>query len=251
MKRIIAVIPARMGSSRFPGKPLASLCGRPMLEHVFRRTAACTLLDEVVIATSNEEIAHIANGFGAKTAMTSATHERASDCVAEASASDPAEIVVMVQGDEPMIRPEMIAAAVAPLLEDPSLSCVNLAAPIRTEQELRDPNTIKTVIARSGQALYFSREPIPTTNARPFEVGGWFKQVCVIPFRREALQRFASLPRGPLEAAESIDMLRFLENGIPVHMVQTEINTHAVDTPGDLELVASLIENDPWLFCKG
>ena len=251
MTRIIAVIPARMGSSRFPGKPLALLCGRPMIEHVFSRTSACTLLDEVFIATCDEEIASIARGFGAKTVMTSATHEGATDRVAEASATDPAEIVVMVQGDEPMIRPEMVEAAVKALLNEPSRGCVNLAAPVRTEQELHDTNTIKTVVSRDKLALYFSREPIPTVTRRPFREGEWVKQVCVMAFRADVLQRFANLPRGPLEAAESVDMLRFLESGIPVYMVKTDIYTHAVDTPRDLALVASLIEGESCYAADG
>lgn len=241
MTRVIAVIPARMGSSRFPGKPLAPLWGRPMIEHVYARTAACPLLDEVLIATCDEEIARAAAGFGAKAVMTSPAHQRATDRVAEASADDPADVIVMVQGDEPMIHPDMIAAAVAPLLADHDIGCVNLAAAIRSEAELRSPNTIKTAIARNGNALYFSRSVIPTLHARSFTDDTWYKQVCVIPFRRQALRVFSSLPEGPLERAESIDMLRFLENGLQVRMVLTEHQTHAVDTPDDLEAVAALI----------
>lgn len=244
MTRIVAVIPARMGSSRFPGKPLAPLCGRPMLEHVYSRTAACPELDEVVVATCDDPIARVAAGFGARVVMTSPSHQRATDRVAEASADDPAEIVVMVQGDEPMIRPEMITAAVAPMQTNPAVGCVNLASPIRSEQELRNPNTIKTALARNGQALYFSREVIPTLHARSFADSLWYKQVCIIAFRRDALRLFASLPEGPLEQAESIDMLRFLENGLPIHMVLTECATHAVDTPADLELVAALMTGE-------
>lgn len=239
--RVVAVIPARMNASRFPGKPLAQLLGKPMLQHVFARTAACTLLDEVLIATCDAEIAERAREFGAKATMTSAAHQRASDRVAEAVANDPADLVVMVQGDEPMIEPEMIRAAVEPMLSDPSIQCVNLAAPIQSEAELLSPNTIKTAISRSGDAMYFSRSVIPTLGNRAFTEGEWFKQVCVIPFRRAALDTFASLPQGPLEIAESIDMLRFLENGIAVRMVRTHTQTHAVDTPADLELVAALM----------
>ena len=249
--RIIGVIPARMASSRFPGKPLARLCGRPMLEHVYRGTAACTLLDEVIVATCDGEIVRAANAFGARAVMTSPRHERATERVAEATAGDGAGIVVMVQGDEPLIRPAMIEAALAPLLEDPSVGCVNLVSAIRSEEELRDPNTIKVAIAGNGRALYFSREPIPAIGARPFTAGGWFKQVCVIPFRRDVLQRFPSLPRGPLEAAESVDMLRLLENGIPVRVEETLIETHAVDVPGDLDVVERLLAADPWTAASG
>jgi 3-deoxy-manno-octulosonate cytidylyltransferase (CMP-KDO synthetase) len=242
MTRIIAVIPARMGSSRFPGKPLASLCGRPMIEHVYRRTVECSLLDDTFIATCDEEIARAAADFGAKTVMTSPMHARATDRVAEATADDPADIVVMVQGDEPMIAAQMITAAVTPLLADSAVGCVNLASPIRSEQELRSPNTIKTVMSTAGDALYFSREAIPTARGRPFVRGDWYKQVCVVSFRRNALRTFSSLPEGPLEQAESVDMLRFLENGITIRIVRTDFETYAVDTPADLAFVASLLE---------
>ena len=178
--------------------------------------------------------------------MTSVAHERASDRVAEAVARENADIVVMVQGDEPMIRPEMISDALGPMLAEPELGCVNLAAPIRTLREARDPNTIKVVMARNGDALFFSREPIPTPRNRSFTKGRWFKQVCVIPFRRAALEHFAALTPTALEIAESIDMLRFLEHGIPVRMVPTYFDTHAVDTPQDLELVASLLARDSY-----
>ncbi len=245
------MIPARMGSSRFPGKPLALLRGRPMIEHVFTRTAACTRLDDVLIATCDEEIALAGRGFGASSIMTSSAHQRATDRIAEACESNSADIIVMVQGDEPMIRPDMVSATITRLLESPTIGCVNLAAPIRTEIELRSPNTIKIAISRQGTALYFSREVIPTIVGRRFRLGPWCKQVCIIAFRRDALRRFTSLPAGPLEIDESIDMLRYLENGMPVHIVTTNAVTHAVDTPADLELVDMLMEDDPLYFAKG
>jgi 3-deoxy-manno-octulosonate cytidylyltransferase (CMP-KDO synthetase) len=245
LTRVLGVIPARMGSSRFPGKPLALLRGRPMVEHVYRRTAMCPLLDEVVIATCDEEIVHSAEAFGARAVMTSAGHDRATDRVAEVSAHDPADIVVMVQGDEPMVQADMVAAAVEALRADPALSCVNLGAAIRSQAELVDPNTIKVVTDRSGKALYFSRSAIPFRGGRVFVPGRWWKQVCVIAFRRTPLREFASMPQGVLEVAESVDMLRFLEHGVPVQVVPTLAVTHAVDTREDLELVESLIADLP------
>lgn len=245
MTRIVAAIPARMGSSRFPGKPLAMLRGRPMIEHVYERTAACAMLDETLIATCDEEIIEASRRFGAKTVMTSSMHERASDRIAEATANDPADIIVMVQGDEPMILPHMIEQAVTPLLQDPRIDCVNLAAVIDSEQELRSPNTIKTAQSHSGRALYFSREVIPTLHGRQFVVGEWLKQVCIIAFRRNALRTFTQLSPGPLERAESIDMLRFLEHDRSVHLARTEVRTHAVDTPEDLQRVAALLPHQP------
>jgi len=246
MKRIVGVIPARMASSRFPGKPLTTICGRPMIEHVYRRTRACRLFADVVIATCDIEIARAAESFGAKSILTSASHDRASDRVAEATAGDTAEIVVMVQGDEPLVRPEMIEASVEALLRDATVDCANLAAAIRSEEELRDRNTIKVVAGLSGHALYFSRQPIPDCGSRSMPTQAHLKQVCVIPFRHHALATFASLPRGPLEELESIDMLRFLENGHGVRIVTTDVPTHAVDVPGDVRIVEDLMARHPW-----
>jgi 3-deoxy-manno-octulosonate cytidylyltransferase (CMP-KDO synthetase) len=246
--RIIAIIPARMGSSRFPGKPLARILGRPMIEHVFRRAAMCYLLDAVYVATCDEEIRRVAEGFGAQVLMTSDAHERASDRVAEAAASLEADIVVMIQGDEPMITPGMIASAVTPMIVDPSVTCVNLARRIVNWEEYYDRNTIKVVTDVHGDALYFSRAPIPTLNFADVERGGAFKQVCVIPFRRDFLCEFARLPQTPLERAESIDMLRVIENGGRVRMAPTDVDTHAVDTAEDLRLVESLMKDDPLIL---
>lgn len=241
MTRMIGIVPARMGSSRFPGKPLAPIHGRPMLEHVYRRSAACARLAVVVVATCDGEIAEAAAGFGAPVIMTSSGHERATDRVAEAATGDPAEIVVMIQGDEPMVAPEMIATAIEPLLGNPGVACTNLVAEIESEAELIDPNVIKVVMAADGHALYLSRQPVPTRAGRGFKRGEFFKQVCVIAFRHAALERFARLPQGRLERAESIDVLRFLEHGLPVLMVPTAVRTHAVDTAADLEIVARLM----------
>jgi len=168
MTRVIAVIPARMGSSRFPGKPLVPLLGRPMREHVFRRTVACPMVEDVIVATCDDEIRRAVDAFGGRAVMTSAAYERASDRVAEAVVTEAVDIIVMVPGDEPMIHPEIISEAVGPMLADPEVGCVNLTSPIRTSQEVLDPNTIKVAMDRSGDALFFSREPIPTMRNRPF-----------------------------------------------------------------------------------
>lgn len=243
--KIVGVIPARMGSSRFPGKPLASILGRPMIEHVYHRTALCQSLDSIYVATCDREIAEAAEKFGARAIMTSAAHQRASDRVAEVAQQIEADILVMVQGDEPMILPEMIELALEPLLHDSTVLCVNLAAPIRSEEEFNDPNTIKVVMARNGDALYFSREPIPTRQRLPFGQVPAYKQVCIIPFRRDFLFLYTALEPTPLEQAESIDMLRALEHGYPIRMVKSDFVTQSVDTPEDLARVEALMRNDP------
>ena len=251
MSRIVAVIPARMGSSRFPGKPLAPLLGRTMVEHVFRRASLCDALAAVYVATCDEEIRSAVEAFGGAALLTSDKHERASDRVAEAAESFDADIVLMIQGDEPMVTPAMLDAAVAPLLEDSSVGCVNLIRRVENLEDYLDRNTIKVVADARGHALYFSRSPIPDlgpshdfTDDRHTPV---FKQVCVIPFRRDFLREFARLPPTPLERAESVDMLRAVEHGLRVRLVETTAATHAVDTPEDLRLVESLLKDDPLL----
>jgi 3-deoxy-manno-octulosonate cytidylyltransferase (CMP-KDO synthetase) len=244
VERIVAVIPARMGSSRFPGKPLAACLGRPMIEHVVRRAMMCEILNAVYVATCDLEIGVVAKRVGAGVVMTSPRHERATDRTAEACEQLDADIVVMIQGDEPMIAPAMITETLDPMLENHSIGCVNLVHLIASQEEYLDPNTIKVVQDVHGDALYFSRSPIPSGA---FDGKGLcaFKQVCVIPFRRETLLEFARLEPTPLECAESIDMLRILEHGGRVRLVETRFETHSVDTPEDLQLVESRMRSDP------
>ena len=244
--KIVAIIPARMGSSRFPGKPLATLLGHPMIEHVYRRTILCDALEEVYVATCDKDIFDAVESFGGRALMTSPSHERASDRVAEAAADMDADVVVMIQGDEPMTYPEMIAESLAPFLQDHQpVACVNLTAKIKNQKEFEDRNTIKVVMDNQGYALYMSREPIPTQHLQVFNQIPTYKQVCVIPFTAAALQEFTRLDPTPLEVAESIDMMRFIEHGHRVKMVETAFTTHAVDNPADLELVEGLLRKDP------
>jgi 3-deoxy-manno-octulosonate cytidylyltransferase (CMP-KDO synthetase) len=245
--KTIAVIPARMGSSRFPGKPIAKILGRTMIEHIYKRVAMSTSLDATYIATCDEEIRQVAEGFGAQVIMTSDIHERASDRVAEAVVYLDADLIVMVQGDEPMTHPDMIDTAVAPFKDDPELGCVNLVRKIDHEADYLDANTIKVVMNQHNDALYMSRRPIPTMAKTGFANTAAYKQVCIIPFRRSTLYQYTHLTPTPLEQLESIDMLRLLEHGMQVKMVPTEFNTQAVDTPEDLARVEKLMVSDPLL----
>ena len=245
--KTIAVIPARMGSSRFPGKPIAKILGRPMIEHIYKRVAMSKSLHATYIATCDEEIREVAQGFGAQVIMTADTHERASDRVAEAVEKLDADLIVMVQGDEPMTHPDMIDAAIAPFENNPGLGCVNLVRKIDNEADYMDFNTIKVVMNRQNDALYMSRRPIPSLAKSGFANTEAYKQVCIIPFRREILFQYTNLPPTPLEQLESVDMLRLLEHGLSVRMVHTEFNTQAVDTPADLAKVEKLMNDDPLL----
>jgi 3-deoxy-manno-octulosonate cytidylyltransferase (CMP-KDO synthetase) len=239
--KVLALIPARMGSSRFPGKPMASILGKPMIGHVYERVARSPLLTLTAVATCDQEIMDYVTGIGGVAVMTGSQHERASDRCAEAliklekSNGIRYDIVVMVQGDEPMTHPDMIGEAVSPMLDDPSIQLVNLLGQIKDEKEFEDRNCIKVVCDLDGNAMYFSREPIPTrAKVANIPMG---KQVCIIPFRRDFLIEYTKLSPTPLEIAESVDLMRVLEHGKKVKMVPTRHNTQAVDTLDDLRRV--------------
>lgn len=245
--KILALIPARMGSSRFPGKPMAPILGKPMIGHVYDRVAQSPLLDLVAVATCDMEIYDYIKSIGGIAVMTSSQHERASDRCAEAllklekTYSTRYDVVVMVQGDEPMTHPDMIAEAVHPLLDDTDVQVVNLLGKINDSAEFEDRNCIKVVCDLKGNAMYFSREPIPTrSKVEEIPMG---KQVCIIPFRRDFLLEYTRLTPTPLEIAESVDMMRILEHGMKVRMAPTKHNTQAVDTLDDLRKVEKLMQN--------
>ncbi len=242
---IIAIIPARMGSSRFPGKPMKEINGKPMIGHVYERVAKCRLLNKTIVATCDKIIFDYVNSIGGVAIMTSNKHERASDRCAEALRkiekldNKKYEIMVMVQGDEPMTHHKMISESIKPFKKDPKLNIVNLMAKINTKEEFNDRNCIKVVFDKDSYALYFSREPIPTFDKSSHKA--IFKQVCIIPFRRNFLFKYNNLKPTKLEIIESIDMLRILENGLKVKMVHTKYETNAVDTYEDLKRVESLM----------
>lgn len=246
--KVAAIIPVRMGSSRFPGKPLTPIKGRTMVEHVYRRTALCQSLDGgVYVATCDDEIARAVEGFGGQVIMTSSSHQRASDRVAEASEQLNVDIVVMIQGDEPLVTPEMVEMSFQPLLQDDTIFCTNLVKRIESEEEYRDRNTIKVVLDHEGYALYFSREPIPTSHGTDFPSIQAYKQVCVIPYPKRFLLDFYHMEPTPLEKIESIDMLRILEHGQRVKMVECTQKTHSVDVIADVAVVERMMQGDPLL----
>ncbi len=246
--KILTLIPARMGSSRFPGKPMAPLLGIPMIEHVYRRVALSPEVTATVVATCDAEIADHIRGIGGRVAMTGSHHERASDRCAEALEIVEREdgvqfdIVVMVQGDEPLVHPEMIGEALAPMLADPSIKITNLLGHIAGDTEFEDRNCIKVVCDRVGNALYFSREPIPTRSKGVNSPIG--KQICVIPFTRDFLLEYTRMAPTPLEIAESVDMMRVLEHGLKVRMVPTRYDSQSVDTESDRVRVEQAMRAD-------
>ncbi len=251
---ITGIIPARMGSSRFPGKPMADIHGVPMIGHVYHRTNMCSLLSETYVATCDKEIFDYIKSIGGKAVMTADTHERCTDRTAEAMLKIEDEldkridIVVMVQGDEPMVTPEMIESSIEPFKndEDNNINVVNLMAEMGSTDSFEDPNEVKVVVGLDGQALYFSREPIPSRKKGVDNVP-MMKQVCIIPFRRDYLLHFNDLPETPLEIIESVDMLRILENGEKVIMIKTDQDTLSVDTPEDLQNALKMMMNDNYM----
>lgn len=247
--KILGVIPARMAASRFPNKPMAKIMGIPMIAHCSIRSSLCALLDDVYVATCDKVIVDYIESIGGKAIMTSDKHERASERTAEALINIEAklkeihfDIIVMIQGDEPLLDPDMINEVVKPLLKGDKIIS-NLMALLTASDEIENPNNVKVVTDLKGNALYMSREPIPSSKkySSPFPV---FRQLGLIAFTRESLLKFVSLETTQLEIIESVDMNRFLENGIPIHMEVTKYEADAVDTPDDLIRVEAKMKND-------
>jgi 3-deoxy-manno-octulosonate cytidylyltransferase (CMP-KDO synthetase) len=240
--KVAAVIPARMASSRFPGKPLASLLGFPMVLHVYERARRCKGLSEVVVATCDEEIRRVVEARGGRVIMTSHKHERGTDRVAEAATKIDADVVINVQGDEPLLDPVMLDEVSSPLVRDLSLLTCNLIQRLDTEEDRRSANIVKVVFTPAMKALYFSREPIPTHHyIVDFPT---YRQLGIIAFTKDFLSAFTRMPSTPLERAESVDMMRALENGYSITLVETRSASYSVDTPADLETVVKHMEKD-------
>ena len=241
-QRILGVIPARYSSSRFPGKSLVSIAGKTMLQHVWERTCQARYLTDVVIATDDERIRAAAEGFRARVVMTRTDHLSGTDRVAEAASASQAQIVVNVQGDEPMIDPAAIDAAILALLDDDmgTVPMGTLKKRIERPSDIQDPNVVKVVTDAQGNALYFSRLPIP--YARDGEQPAYFKHIGLYVYRRDFLLSYPDLPVGPLERAERLEQLRALESGIKIRVVETEYESLGVDTPEDWKQVAELFE---------
>lgn len=238
----MGVIPARYQSSRLEGKPLADIHGQPMIQHVYERARQARCLDRVVVATDDQRIFDAVRGFGGEAMMTSTAHRSGTDRVAEVARSCEADVIVNVQGDEPMLDPQMIEEIVAPFRQGVGAGLVTLKRETRDEAVWADPGVVKVVTDLKGWALYFSRSLVPyrrnqTPRSRVFEHIGLYA------YSRECLGRLSQLTPTPLEETESLEQLRALENGIRIYVVETECGRHsvAVDTPADLEQVRRLL----------
>jgi len=236
----VAVIPARWASTRFPGKPLAELAGDPMIAHVVRRASEATTIDHVIVATDDQRIAEAAIAAGAEAVMTGECPSGTDRVAAAVANRDEWEIVVNIQGDEPLLSGENIDVLVSGLVADEEVRMSTLCRPLDAERA-EDPNSVKVVRDARGRALYFSRSPIPYPRHREMAWKLWRLHLGIYGFRREALDAFVALPPSELEQAEALEQLRALENGIPILVLDAPHPAFGVDTPEDLERVEKII----------
>jgi 3-deoxy-manno-octulosonate cytidylyltransferase (CMP-KDO synthetase) len=248
--KVVAVIPARYGSTRFEGKPLAQILEKPMIQWVYEGVCQSKLIDRVIVATDDHRILEAVEQFGGNGVMTSSAHATGSDRVAEVARGVKAEIIINVQGDEPLLKGNIIDKAVRPLLKDPSIPLSTLMTRIEEVRDWLNPNVVKVVVSRKGFALYFSRSPIPFPrglnvekllaassrgkSSLPHRV---FKHIGVYAYRRDFLLRYSKMKHTPLERLEKLEQLRALENGFPIKVTPVDYEPLSVDTPEDLKKV--------------
>jgi len=247
MSRVVAVIPARFGSKRLPGKPLADICGKPMIQHVYERAAGARTIDCCLVATDDKRIASVVRGFGGHAVLTPENLETGTDRVAFVARSlRDADILVNIQGDEPLLDPSMVDEAVRPLLADAHVNAGTLVRVIDDEADLENPGVVKVVLDSNSNCIYFSRSAIPF--ARDHAKGGWtlghhyYKHIGLYVYRRLFLLKITELSRTPLEMTEQLEQLRILENGERIKAVVTVHDTIPVDTPDDLRRVREKME---------
>ncbi len=257
--RTVGMIPARYRSARFPGKVLAPIAGKPMVQHVYERAAQSSLLDDLLVATDDERVREAVEAFGGKVAMTRPDHASGTDRLAELARELACDAVVNIQGDEPLISPAIIDDAIRPLYEHPEVRMVTLATPVRDAEEHEHWTVVKVVVDARGDALYFSRAPIPffrvddrreraralATRQHPRSGLRPLKHIGLYVYRRDTLLWIAALRPSGLEITEGLEQLRALDNGCPIRVVTVDYSPLGVDTPEDLERVRSIMEVEP------
>jgi 3-deoxy-manno-octulosonate cytidylyltransferase (CMP-KDO synthetase) len=251
---IVAVIPARYGSSRFPGKPLVDICGKPMIQHVYERARTATLVGETMVATDDARIADAVRDFGGTVVMTSPDHRTGTERVAEVARGIKAQIIANIQGDEPLIRGDIIDEAIRPLISENSIHISTLKSPIPRVSDWFNPNVVKVVTDREGFALYFSRSPIPFFHGKSRAYGRFpcsdrehgddslppgpiYRHIGLYVYRRSLLLSIGQMEPTPLEKAEGLEQLRLMENGYRIKVIPVDYHPVGVDTPGDVEEV--------------
>ncbi len=240
--KISVIIPARYASTRFEGKPLADILGKPMIYHVYHRAIKSRIADEIIVATDDERIRKCVDDFGGKAVLTSSKHETGTDRIAEVSRKLDSDIIVNVQGDEPLLDPEMISQVVEPIIKDKSVNVVTLANRISDPADFIDVSNVKVVFDMFNNVLFMSRAAIPYPKTRQnYRV---YKQVGIYAFRRDYLIAFSSMKQTALETIEGIELLRVIENGHKLKVAVTEHSTFSVDTPSDLAEVRKMIQRN-------
>ncbi len=239
-EKVLVVIPARYASARFEGKPLAQILGRPMIYHVYNRAVKSRIADEVVVATDDERIRKCVDGFGGKAIMTSVRHQTGTDRIAEVAEKSDSGIIVNVQGDEPLLHPEMISQVVRPLFDNRAVNVVTLVGRISDPADFVDLMNVKVVMNTDNDVMFMSRAPIPYPKSRQNYCA--YKQIGVYAFRKDYLIHFASMKQTHMEIIEGIELLRVLENGQKLKGAITEHRTYSVDTPPDLAEVNRMLE---------
>ena len=239
--RILGVIPSRYGAQRFPGKPLALVAGKPLVQWVYEASRAATLLSDVIVATDDKRIFQTVEKFGGRAMMTSPKHASGTDRVAEVASKIPCDIVINIQGDEPLIRGETIDALAGAMMEEPDVPMGTLARRITSAKDLENPNVVKVVTDLRQRALYFSRFPIPCQRDGTARVAAHWAHVGIYAYRCEALLKLVKLPVSELEKAEKLEQLRALENGFAIKVVETGLATVSVDRPEDVAVVEKLV----------
>lgn len=252
--KVLAVIPARWASSRFPGKPLANIVGMPMVQRVVRQTQKAKYISEVIVATDDSRIFDLVTQNGGMAIMTSVGHESGTDRVAEAARDKDCDIVVNVQGDEPLIPPQNIEKVVEPLIEDGSVSVTSLRILIHDPKDLLNRNITKVVVDKFDSALYFSKAPIPwdrdTWSESIEDISSlssalWFKHIGLYAYRKKFLMEYSALPVTPLEKIERLEQLRILENGFPIKVVETKLDSIGVDSEADIGIIEKQLAHSP------
>ncbi|MBU0730440.1 MAG: 3-deoxy-manno-octulosonate cytidylyltransferase [Proteobacteria bacterium] len=243
--KVVAIIPARYHSNRFEGKPLADILGKPMIQHVYERALAVPLLQRVAVATDDQRIADCVRSFGGEVVMTSPDHVSGTDRLAEAATLmeiPEQDVVVNIQGDQPLFEVAVVEQVARPLLDDPALPMATLIYKIIRKEEINDPNHVKTVFDRNGKALYFSRSSIPFQRNPEEPVSPtYYKHLGFYAYRKGFLLTFVSLPEGEWEKFEKLEQLRALEYGYSIKVVLTDHDSIEVDTPKDLERVVEMV----------
>ena len=244
--KVIVVIPARYGSTRLAGKPLISLAGKPMIQRVYERAKLAQRADRVIVATDDERIVKAVEGFGGAARMTRIEHRTGTERVAEVAAREEGDVFVNVQGDEPLLDPHAIDVAVNSLLEEPQASISTVATPIKTPGDIMDPNVVKAVLDFDGNAIYFSRAPIPWVRDTASKIQvRHLKHLGLYVFQREALLEYPTLPQGELERIEQLEQLRWMENGYKIRVAETPHDSVSVDVPEDVTRVEQLLRESP------